>query len=78
MKKQALKIKIYKNIPPPERRYKTRRWEDLLSKMKIGDSVVMERLGLVGSLRGAALKKGFEVMTQATPDGKGWRIWRTK
>ena len=78
MKPKELKLKITKNIPVPHRAYSMKHWSEVLDKMKIGYSIVVDKQGLVGSCRRVAHRKGMDVSSQTTPDGKGWRIWRTK
>ena len=71
-------LKIEKNIPiPTDRRGGGRGYSAALSKMKIGESVVLPVKSYSGAWQHAARVIGSGKFTVHTNDGGGFRVWRT-
>lgn len=72
----AVKLKVDKGIPiPPRQRSK---WADLLKKMAVGDSFMVQSCGERDcALRANCCKHGIKVVSRKI-NGEGYRIWRTK
>jgi len=64
-------MKIEKNIPIPLRRSV---WRNLLNKMSVGDSVLLDNKSQYAAMRNSALGMGFTISAR-TIDNK-IRVWR--
>jgi hypothetical protein len=66
---------IEKHVPASEKRVRGRAWRELLSRMEIGDSVVLDNRNHRSSIKYAAQKLGIQLTSQTLPD-KRIRVWR--
>jgi hypothetical protein len=64
-------MRIEKNIPIPLRRSV---WKNLLNKMSVGDSVLLDNKSQYMSMRKAALGMGFTIAARTIDDKI--RVWR--
>ena len=75
-------MKIEKNIPIPERKNHTSRFEPIANKMKEGDSVVVEGYSEYTSLRHCFNKSGYtasyRTLYNKEKENIGLRVWKVK
>ena len=69
-------FKIEKGVPmTAPSRDRSGKWKDLLGKMDVGDSVVVDEQSQATSIRNAAKRMGLLVHCQQQEDGS-FRAWR--
>ena len=71
-------FKIEKGVPmTAPSRDRSGRWKDLLRKMEVGDSVLLESQTQATSIRNTAKRMGMQVRCQQQDD-ESFRAWRIK
>ena len=71
-------FKIEKGVPmTAPSRDRSGRWKDLLRKMEVGDSVLLESQTQATSIRNTAKRMGMQVRCQQQED-ESFRAWRIK
>ena len=71
-------FKIEKGVPmTAPSRVRSGKWKDLLGKMDVGDSVVVDEQSQATSIRNTAKRMGLLVRCQQQEDGS-FRAWRIK
>ena len=68
-----MKYKIEKNIPITKQ-YRGGVWKDLIDKMEVGDSVLVENRIAANALVIVMKKYGYRPVTRT--DGKKIRVWK--
>ena len=71
-------FKIEKGVPmTAPSRDRSGKWKDLLGKMEVGDSVVVDEQSQATSIRNAAKRMGLLVHCQQQED-ESFRAWRVE
>lgn len=70
------KIEVESNVPIPTKETNPSRWEDLIKRMKIGDSIKL-LAGDGTAFRTAAKKHGFVIVIRADKEEGKVRCWKT-
>jgi hypothetical protein len=66
---------IEKGIPMPEPKRRGK-WEELIKKMKVGDSVTVDSITQAQIMHAAANRNNAKVTVRR--EGGGYRVWRFK
>lgn len=67
-------MKIEKDIPIPEKQFKSSRYNDVITQMKSGDSVVFDNESEANSFYVALTRAGY-LATRRSENGK-FRVWK--